>query len=125
MMAWVRTHRTAIAFVVLALAIAWVVQTGNARSADRLYNNAIAACQRGNALRTESNERAPIHEKALVIERRFLLTAAEARTRAYERDGAPEDRKAAQSYREQAGELDGLTFTVVPLVDCKATVKHP
>lgn len=51
-MAFVKRHRTGLAFTVLSLAIILALSAVEERTATQLYQNSLAACERGNVLRS-------------------------------------------------------------------------
>jgi len=51
-MAFVKRHRTGLAFTVLSLAIILALSAVEGHTATQLYQNSLAACERGNVLRS-------------------------------------------------------------------------
>lgn len=91
-----------------------------------LYHNQLQSCERGNTLRTESNNRLKAH----LVDRDNLIKFADgarvARLAAYEDMRKPSDLEAARVYAGIiASQKKNVTFTVQPLLNCKQAVEHP
>ena len=119
---FVRRYAMAISFIFVAFAGGYTVQLEADRSNERLYESQVESCQRGNKLRTESNQRVQGLSDQRDILAEFLLAAARAREEA----GSPTDVRTAAKYRELAEYLDRhVHFNSVPLVDCNKEIPRP
>lgn len=117
-----RQHGPIAAFVVLAIIGGIAIEDSASHASQTLYKSQIAACNRNNQLRTESNRRIPAHVAEREIVRSLLVTAKAAR----EVSGSSSDKVAAASYDDLIRRLDtDVKFHKVPLIDCLKVVKKP
>lgn len=114
------------AFGVLALGGGWALHNASDSAADQLYQGQLAACDRGNVLRAESNRRV---ESMTVVKdslKDFLTSARTARLTAYEAEQNKFDKLAADDYTRLIQKIeDQVKFEFVPLVDCAQVVEKP
>lgn len=115
-----------LAFVLLAAGgYLGIKQSTNAsirNTAQTLYKSQVEACERGNKLRRESNDRVNDHLAERDVVSSFLLMAAEARERA----GTKLDIATAKRYRILAHRLRTTVFyTKIPVPSCESIIKKP
>lgn len=124
---WLNRGRNSalVSFILLALIGGWAIKSSADSSAERLYQTQIEACEGSNDNRRESNQRVGQHRTDTSVLRDFLLSAATARSAAYERDGEAADLVAAKAYEQGAERLRAVNFNQLPLVNCQKAIKKP
>lgn len=109
----------ALAFILLAAVSGWSINHSAQRSADELRAAQVAACIRGNALRTESNRRMQSHIADRNTLAKFLAAAEIARRQSPK----PSDKIAANQYAKlRTSLINNVTFKLSPLIDCEKAV---
>lgn len=78
----------------------------------------VAACERGNALRKENNERVP----ALQLQRAVLEAFIRDATAARAASAKAADHATARKYAALSVKLERVEYHAIPLVDCPAAV---
>jgi hypothetical protein len=121
-----RTFLPLLAFLILAIAGGIAIQATQRHSADRLYQNNLASCERGNELRIESNKRVPAHRTEATVVLDFLHSAEQARRANYHETHQASDKQAAQQYHALSRRLKAhVHFQDVPVIDCQAVIQKP
>lgn len=124
MRGWIDKGRNSVlvSFILLALVGGWAIKSSADNGTQKLYVTQIQSCERGNTLRSESNERLSSHLADRDVLREFLAAARQARLSS----GTPTDVAAAQSYGELIEILnDKVKFSKVPIIDCQKAIKKP
>lgn len=103
------------AFLVLAFFGGWAIKSSSDNTAEALHRNQLAGCERGNAVRAESNRRIGQHIAEVKVVRQFLVSARNARLAS----GTRMDIKTAHQYAHLITNLDRIHFEVTPLINCK------
>src|SRR4051794_21831630 len=91
---WNRNIGIALAIFVFVLAVGGAIEDSSSNQAQHLYKSQLGACERGNTLRIESNDRIADHVASNAVVHDFLIAARAARKASYERDHKELDRKA-------------------------------
>lgn len=115
-----------LAYLFIAFALVFLLQRSADTRARLDYKNSVAACQRGNKLRTESNNRIAAHQadKQGLVD--FLEGARRARLAGYVRNRNSEDLKAARNYAAIIKRVNAqVRFDSVALVDCPNQFTKP
>lgn len=110
-----------LAFVILAGAGMYAVNSQANSNAQTLYETQLAGCERSNSIRVESNERIAAHTIDRNVLSSFLESAAEARNAA----GTPTDKRAADKYLDLRDSLKRVQFQAQPLIECSKTIEKP
>lgn len=118
---WAPLAAFLILLVVGGYALYGVAQSGK----DTLYKSQLQACERGNALREESNRRVAAHNADRDTLQEFLIAAREARRAAYARSHEASDANAAADYSRLIKQLDAVKFYPVKVVDCQTAIAKP
>lgn len=133
MMDFVRTHAQAIAYLLIAVVAALAIDlsanhtahTAATTAARVLYRSQLQACQRGNKLRRQINDRT--HESAtsrgVLIS--FLRSARRARLDSYRLGHQAADLRAANAYGSQIKREQRVHFTPVLIIDCHEAFPAP
>lgn len=109
------------AFLIIAVVGGWALYSSTQGTTDTIYKGQLAACDRGNVLRAESNRRVEANNTEVDVLRTFLLTAREARRAA----GKPLDLVAASEYTILIRRLETVKFKPVDIVNCIKTIPKP
>lgn len=127
---WLRDNSTVVAFMLLAGAGAYAIDTSArstaANSARVLYQSQLDSCRRGNALRDEVNRRVETVNTQRSVLLDFIQSAEEARRATYTQSHHASDKEAADVYQHLANQVQTqLHYRTVPLVDCFKVIKKP
>ncbi len=116
-MTWVRRNRFLFVFIILICGTI-LAFAADARHDSRVaYENALEGCERGNALRRESNLRANTHS----VQNKLLLDVADEVIRSLSEQKRYHE---AASLSIRVSELNQtIAFRPVPLANCKITVE--
>ena len=127
MNSWLQKGRNSVlvSFIILALVGGWAIKSSADNGTRKLYESQIAACERGNLLRKETNDRVHDQLESTQVLQSFLDSAATAREAAFQANGQPEDKKAAEAYLRLSGRLESVQFDTVPIINCKEAIKKP
>lgn len=109
------------AFLILAVAVAYLFVTQRSVNEEAIYKAQSRSCQRLNDVIQESNNRVPKHQLDTDVLKQFLMDAATAR----EASGTKLDKDTAEKYRKSAAELGQLKFEFVQSIDCNKVIPRP
>ena len=110
-----------LAFVILALAGGWAIASSDRSGADKLYDSQVLACNKGNKVIGELNERVDSNITVQQSLEQFLSSAREARLSS----GSRTDLAAAEAYGRLIVKVSKVQYHKVPLVDCQHDIKKP
>lgn len=85
---------------------------------EKLYNAQIAACNRNNSLRAESNRRIASHNLEKEVLDGFIASAAQARS-------ATGDKDVAAQYELLRAKLATITFKPLHIINCQQAIPKP
>jgi hypothetical protein len=110
-----------VAFVLLVAVVSVGLYFDGKRRSNSLYDQQVAACERGNALRAESNDRVADNEAI----KSGLVTFLDGAIRARRASGGPEDIEAARTYEAVRDKVTQVTYERVELVNCRVAIEKP
>lgn len=116
------------AFLILGIAGVTGFHISEKNSQNTLYQNSLQACERGNILRQQINDRLVVLQTQKNVLVKFIGTAYDARAAAAKLAGPGDtiDREAAKAYK---GYIDALNETpaleTVDLVNCEVAIEKP
>lgn len=116
---YANTWAPLIAFLLIAIVGGYSLHEQQIQTARKLHNSQLIQCGVTNTLLSESNKRAPLEQRTVDTLRSFLETARTAREAAYRAHHFHADKQAADGYAAQLRRLIGVSFAVIPPVDCQ------
>lgn len=111
-------HAPLIAFIVLALAGGWALKATTDANDANIKEAQVAACERGNVLREETNDRVQDNQLQVEVLTKFLEAARTARLDAFAKSHNKFDLSAANNYTQLIANLKNVVYEKVPLADC-------
>jgi hypothetical protein len=115
-----------LAFILLVVLMFFITRSNVNNQTRDLYRSEIAACNRNNNLRRESNRRIPAHLAQRDVTRSFLVSAEIARRATYKMNHAKSELIAANQFGQQVRILDQkVKFSSLPIINCTQVIKRP
>lgn len=127
---YLRKRGIAVAFVALAVAGAVAIDSSAKHEAKSsalvVYDSQLAACHRGNTLRTEINHRVGVVGVQRQVLLQFIESAEAARLSSYANTHQATDKIAADEYASLANQVrTQIHYGTVPIIDCERAIKKP
>jgi hypothetical protein len=124
---WVHAHAPLCAFVLIAFVGAWALHGQQMSTSNKLYENNLRSCARGNNVRiNQSNIVDDIRQSNRLVAQ-FLHDASIARAKSYQSTGLLSDKRAAAEYHLLEIRLlnDTSKLQQYSAVNCRLVVKKP
>lgn len=106
------------AFLILAVAVAYLFVMQQSVNEEAIYKAQRASCGRLNSVIDESNSRVAEQRLTTDVLQQFLRDARDARR-------AEGDNKVAAKYQRNIDDLDGVHFSRLDNIDCNAVIPRP